>query len=153
MRCLTALKYLIHQNNIIHLENRTHLNMHLSNRSSNHKSSKLKLVTIINEYFRTSQKLIDEPDRKLMSVEKTWTLSSYLPWCPFTHHSTLQQQHLLSTICKTKTTPYSTRLCALSHFLYCLSIRFIGRKTEMKTCHISFKRMMWCWKHFLFQNS
>lgn len=52
-----------------------------------------------------------------------------------------------------KTMPCSTRLCPLSHFLYCLSIYFIGRKTEMKTCCISFKRMMWYWKHFLFQSS
>lgn len=34
-------------------------------------------------------------------------------------------------------------------FLYCLSIRFIGRKTEMKTCRISFTRMMWYWKHLI----
>lgn len=96
MQCLTVLKYLIHQNNIIHLENTAHLHMHLSNRSSNHKNSELKHVTIINENFRTSQKLIDELQRKLMSIDKTRTLSSYLPRCPFIHHSTLQKQHFLS---------------------------------------------------------
>lgn len=67
----------------------------------------------------------------------------------------LQQEHLLSfpPFAKPKTMLCSTCLCVLSHFLYCFSIHFIGRKTEMKTCCISFKRMMWYWKHLLFQSS